>query len=118
MVASPRDFGRLGWLWLNRGRWRGVEVVAEQLFEANVRPQVPRELPRALPVANGTKPDDYLRAGSYGGGANQTPHGPGVYGFNFWCNETMASGERVWPGAPADTYQADGLWNRDTVTFF
>ena len=118
VVASPRDFARLGWLWLNRGRWRGVEVVAEQLFEANVRPQVPRELPRALPVANGTKPDDYLGVGSYGGGANQTPHGPGVYGFNFWFNETMASGERVWPGAPADTYQANGLWNRDTVTIF
>lgn len=114
VVASPRDFARLGWLWLNRGRWRGTEVVAEKLFVAEIRPQVPANVPRA--VTKGLTPDDYLGVGSYGGGLNQTPHGPGVYGFNFWFNERVGSGGRVWPAAPPDTYQANGLWNRDTLT--
>lgn len=116
VVASPRDFARLGWLWLNRGHWRGEEIVAEKLFDANVRPQVPAGLPRV--VTKGQKPDDYLSIGSYGGGTNQTAHGPGVYGCNFWFNERTAggSGERVWPALPPDAYQANGLWNRDTLT--
>jgi CubicO group peptidase (beta-lactamase class C family) len=115
VVASPRDFARLGWLWLNRGRWRGEAIVSEKLFAAEIRPQVPGNLPRTA-TARGAKPDDYLALGSYGGGTDQTPHGPGVYGFNFWFNAPAPSGTRVWPNAPADTYQANGLWNRDTVT--
>ena len=117
VIASPRDFARLGWLWLNRGRWRDAEILSEKLFIANIRPQVPPDSPRAV-VAQGAKPDDYLAIGSYGGGTNQTPHGPGVYGFNFWFNTPTPTGPRVWPAAPADTYQANGLWNRDTVTIF
>jgi len=116
VVASPRDFARLGWLWLNRGRWRDREVLSPALFDAHVRPQVPASLPRA--VTAGAKPDDYLAIGSYGGGTNQTPHGPGVYGFNFWFNAPTPAGPRVWPAAPPDAYQANGLWNRDTVTIF
>lgn len=116
VVASPRDFARLGWLWLNRGRWRGEEIVNERLFSAEVRPQVPANLPRAITA--GAKPDDYLAIGSYGGGTNQTPHGPGGYGLNFWFNTRTSTGERVWPAAPPDVYQANGLWNRDTVTIF
>lgn len=111
--ASPRDFARLGWLWLNRGRWNGKEVLAEKLFTEHIKPDVRADLPRtAAPGA------DYLKIGSYGGGTDQTKYGPGVYGFNFWFNEHMADGQRVWPALPADTYQANGMWNRDTVTIF
>ncbi len=116
VVASPRDFARLGWLWLQRGHWAGREVIAEHLFNANVRPQVPADLPRAM--TKEMKPDDYLAIGSYGGGTNQTPHGPGVYGFSFWFNAATPAGERVWPSAPPDVYQANGMWNRDTLTIF
>jgi len=116
VVASPRDFARLGWLWLNEGRWAGREVVPVRLFRENVRPQVPASLPRA--VSKDRKPDDYLGVGTYGGGTNQTPHGPGVYGFNFWFNAPTPAGARVWPAAPPDTYQANGMWNRDTLTVF
>jgi CubicO group peptidase (beta-lactamase class C family) len=116
VVASPRDFARLGWLWLNRGRWGGREVVPERLFVEHIRPQVPAGLQRA--VTKNRAPDDYLGLGSYGGGTNQTPHGPGVYGFNFWFNAPTSGGARVWPAAPLDTYQANGLWNRDTLTVF
>ena len=113
VAASPRDFARLGWLWLNRGRWNGQQVISEKLFVDYIKPGVPADLPRTR-----IKAEDYLRIGTYGGGTDQTPYGPGVYGFNFWFNERTPSGERVWPAAPADTYQANGMWNRDTVTIF
>ncbi|MBP9901136.1 MAG: serine hydrolase [Verrucomicrobiota bacterium] len=113
VAASPRDFARLGWLWLNRGWWNGREVISEKLFADYIKPGVPANLPRTT-----GKDTDYLNIGTYGGGTDQTVYGPGVYGFNFWFNERMASGERVWPAAPADTYQANGMWNRDTVTIF
>ena len=111
--ASPRDFARLGWLWLNRGRWKGRTVLSEKLFAECVRPAVPVNLPHTR-----KKGRDYLGVGTFGGGTDQTRDGPGVYGFNFWFNERLANGERLWPAAPPDTYQANGMWNRDTVTMF
>ncbi len=111
VTASVRDFARLGWLWLNRGRWEGRQVLDAALFEDGFRVGVPSSTPRSASRTN-----DYLKVETYGGGANQTPHGPGVYGFNLWFNEALGSGQRVWPALPADAYQANGLWNRDTVT--
>jgi CubicO group peptidase (beta-lactamase class C family) len=113
--ASPRDFARLGWLWLNRGHWKDKEVLSEKLFVGLIKPGVSADLPRTVTKKNA---NDYLGIGSYGGGTDQTKYGPGVYGFNFWFNEPCVRGERVWPAAPADTYQANGMWNRDTVTLF
>jgi hypothetical protein len=40
-----------------------------------------------------------------GGGTDQTPHGPGIYGFNWWFNTE----KRTWPDE--DTFQANGHWN-------
>ncbi|MFV2068450.1 MAG: DUF5060 domain-containing protein [Pirellulales bacterium] len=111
VTASPRDFARIGWLWLNRGRWRGKQIIATPLIGQFLRPGVPADLPRTS--APGT---DYLALGSYGGGTNQTPYGPGVYGFNLWFNRPLTTGALVWPGLPQDAYQANGMWNRDTVT--
>ncbi len=109
--ASVRDFARLGWLWSNGGSWSGQQVLPENLVRECFRPGVPANLPR---TANRTQ--DYLGIGSYGGGTDQTPFGPGVYGFNFWFNTPDASGRRGWPALPADAYQANGMWNRDTLT--
>lgn len=112
VTASPRDFARLGWLWLNHGRWGERDVVPASLFDACIRPGVPADLPRTQ-----GKGADYLNIGSYGGGTDQTPHGPGVYGFNFWFNQSLADEQPLaWPALPADAYQANGMWNRDTVT--
>ncbi|MGE0756251.1 MAG: serine hydrolase domain-containing protein [Pirellulaceae bacterium] len=111
VTASSRDFARLGWLWLNRGRWKGQQVLNSQLFDDAFRAQVPAGTPRAVNRTN-----DYLQIGTYGGGTNQTASGPGVYGFNLWFNAVMEDGRRVWPALPPDAYQANGLWNRDTVT--
>lgn len=112
VVASPRDFARIGWLWLNEGQWNGKPIITQKLFKDHIQPQVPASLPRT----NG-KSDDYLRIGSYGGPTDQTEYGPGVYGFNFWFNkEPDDTGIRAWPALPPDAYQANGMWNRDTVT--
>lgn len=112
VVASPRDFARIGWLWLNEGNWNGRTLIAKNLFTDHIKPGVAASLPRT----NG-KATDYMGIGTYGGGTDQTPHGPGVYGFNFWFNEQLGgAGARVWPALPADAYQANGMWNRDTVT--
>ena len=109
--ASVRDFARLGWLWLNEGSWRGEQVLPNNLVRDCFRPGVAANLPRT-----GGRTDDYLAIGSYGGGTDQTPFGPGVYGFNFWFNTPDAHGKRAWPALPADAFQANGMWNRDTVT--
>ncbi len=111
VTASPRDFARLGYLWLNRGRWRNKQVLSVPLMRQFLRSGVPANLPRTSAPGN-----DYLRIGSYGGGTNQTPHGPGGYGFNLWFNSRLASDAFTWPGLPADAYQANGMWNRDSVT--
>ncbi len=34
----------------------------------------------------------------------------------FWFNSKLPSGRRVWPDAPADTFQANGNWNMHAVT--
>jgi len=111
VIASPRDFARIGWLWLNGGQWNGRQLISRPLIKQCFRPGVPADLPRTS-----AKGEDYLAIGSYGGGTNQTPYGPGVYGFNLWFNRPVIAGVLVWPGVPEDTYQANGMWNRDTVT--
>ncbi len=111
VTASPRDFARIGWLWLNRGNWNGKKIIQPALMDEFLRAGVPHDLPR---TAN--KSEDYLKIGSYGGGTNQTPSGPGVYGFNLWFNNKIESGVRVWPSLPEDAFQANGMWNRDTLT--
>lgn len=109
--ASVRDFARLGWLWLNEGVWRGEQLLPRELVQACFQPGVPAGLPRTT-----GRMDDYLAIGSYGGGTDQTPFGPGVYGFNFWFNVPDGQGKRIWPALPANAFQANGMWNRDTVT--
>ncbi len=111
VTASPRDFARLGWLWLNRGRWNGKQLLSSPLMEQFLRSGVPADLPRTSMPGS-----DYLGIGTYGGGTNQTPYGPGGYGFNLWFNSRLASGAIVWPGLPEDACQANGMWNRDSVT--
>ncbi|MDZ4848167.1 MAG: serine hydrolase domain-containing protein [Pirellulaceae bacterium] len=112
VVASPRDFARIGWLWLNHGNWNGQQIIDAKSFQEHIQPGVPASTPRTK-----DKGRDYLGIGTYGGGTDQTPHGPGGYGFNFWFNERAGdNGQRTWPSLPSDTYQANGMWNRDTVT--
>ncbi len=111
VVLSVRDMARLGWFWLNEGRWDGQKLIANRLFTRNVRSLVSANLPQSE-----TPGQDYLGIGSYGGGSKQTSLGPGIYGFSFWFNTKLPNGDSLWPSAPKDTYQANGYWNRHTVT--
>lgn len=36
--SSARDFGRLGQLFVNRGKWNGLEIIPEDYFEEMIRP--------------------------------------------------------------------------------
>ncbi|MCI5165868.1 MAG: class C beta-lactamase-related serine hydrolase [Candidatus Electrothrix sp. GM3_4] len=105
--TSPRDFARIGWFWLNKGNWNGEQLLNKSFFEHYLRNQVSESLPISAKPAR-----DYLGIGTYGGSGNQSQFGPGNYGMNWWFN----SGKRIWPSLPEDTFQANGHWNKETVT--
>lgn len=105
--ASVRDFARIAQFWMNRGVWNGEQVLPARYFDEFMGPQTPKDLPDS---ADG-ETADYLGIGSYGGGsAHFTRYGAGVYGFNWWFNETGGKhpDARLWPDAPADTVMAIG----------
>ncbi len=108
LSASVRDFARIAWLWLNRGRWADRQLLPESCFEEFVHPQIPKDLPHTQEREQAT---DYLGIGSYGGGSDHfTQFGAGIYGFNWWFNDTgrLHPTSRTWPGVPADTYLSIG----------
>lgn len=106
LVTSPRDFARIGWFWLNKGNWRGTQRLPRSFFDDYMRPRVPSSLPRTTGGTN-----DYLNVGTFGGGTNQAFPGQGRYGYNWWFNP----GRSTWPGAPADTIQARGHNNAESM---
>jgi CubicO group peptidase (beta-lactamase class C family) len=105
--VSIRDFARVGLLWLRRGQWSGVQRIDSAYFDL-VSNQVPTSTP--ITAQDGAESWDL---GSFGGGDNQTSSGPGVYGYNFWVN---ANG--LWPGIPADVFQASGHGGQEICTVF
>ncbi|HEV8620721.1 MAG TPA: serine hydrolase, partial [Nitrospiraceae bacterium] len=116
-VITARDFVRIGWLWLNKGNWKGQQLLPRQFFDDYLKPQVPRDLPRSSAAIS-----DYLGIKSMGGSADlalsdSTLYGPGIYGFNWWFNTKVGTLDNlVWPDAPADTFMANGYFNRSIVT--
>ncbi len=107
LYTSPRDFARIGWLWCNMGYWNGRQLLARQYFEDYMKALVSASVPNSSVAGS-----DYLGVGTYGGGTDQTPYGPGVYGFNWWFNPGRAN----WPDAPEDTVQANGHWGGEVLT--
>ena len=106
LKTSPRDFARIGWFWLRKGKWRDTQRLAESFFDTYRQTQVAVDLPR---TAGGT--DDYLGVGTFGGGTNQEFPGQGRYGYNWWHNPNQTT----WPDAPADTFQARGHNNAESM---
>jgi len=103
--ASVRDFARIGWLWLNKGDWKGRQLVSRSHFDNFMKPGVPGNLPRTSSGGS-----DYLGVGTLGGGSNQTPFGPGIYGFNWWFNGKVGISNNLhWPDAPAATEEITDL---------
>jgi CubicO group peptidase (beta-lactamase class C family) len=62
LSTSPRDFARIGWLWLNKGRWGKKQLLPTSLFDAHMKVGVAASLPRTSAAGS-----DYLNIGSYGG---------------------------------------------------
>lgn len=112
--ASVRDFARIGWLWLNRGKWGERQLIRADLYDACQRSQVPADLPNTVKADT----DDYLKIGTYGGESDHfSKAGPGMYGFNWWFNAKGGkhSDTIAWPDAPADTYMSLGLRGNHTA---
>jgi len=110
---SPSDFARIGWFWMNKGNWKGKQLLPASFFDNYVKADVPSTM-----LETSAASDDYLGVGSYGGGSDQTNIGPGIYGFNWWFNTNRDSPQLTWPAAPADTYQANGRWGTEAMTMF
>jgi CubicO group peptidase (beta-lactamase class C family) len=107
LLASVRDFARIGWFWLHQGRWGGRQVLDRSFFRKHLKPDVPFDLPHTQQAGN----DDYLQIGTFGGGSDHfTKFGPGIYGFNWWFNKTSRLHPRAltWPDAPRDTILSIG----------
>ena len=89
---SARELARLGHLFLNKGKWKGKQLISSAWVYQATRSQVPASLP--LEQLSGAD-------------------GRGVYGYNWWVNSIKHNGKRKWPGAPAGTYSASGYNNND-----
>jgi CubicO group peptidase (beta-lactamase class C family) len=89
---SARELARLGHLFLNRGKWKGKQLISGAWVEQATRAHVPASLP--LELLSGAD-------------------GRGVYGYNWWLNGIKHDGKRRWPGAPFGTYSASGYNNND-----
>jgi len=116
VVASPRDFARVGWMWLNQGNWNGKQILPKALFEKYVKADVPLNMPKTKTQLKAPF-DDYLGVKSYGGGVDMGD-GQGIYGFNWWYNKVFTVPPRnppllAWPAAPADVYMALGRAGKD-----
>ncbi|MCP4258406.1 MAG: serine hydrolase [Planctomycetes bacterium] len=89
---SARELARFGHLFLNKGKWRGKQLISRAWVYQATRAQVPAFLPLGHP---------------------SSADGRGVYGYNWWINSIKHDGKRKWPGAPAGTYSASGYNNND-----
>ena len=45
VVASVRDFARLCWFWLNKGKWGQKQLLSHDFFDEYCKPPVPKKLP-------------------------------------------------------------------------
>ena len=79
---TPHDMARIGWLWLNRGRWDGAQIIPSHWID------------------KATKVSDEIIANE--------PVKRHVYGLGFWCNDQ----EQVWPDLPSDSFAASGAGNQ------
>lgn len=93
LEISAEDLARFGLLYLNRGNWKGRQLIDAGWVDEATRVQVPNTIPDALPTSS--------RKGS------------GVYGYHWWPNGVTTEGKRRWPDAPLSTYARSGYNNND-----
>lgn len=109
IYASVRDFARIGLFWMNLGNWNGKQVLPKMYFEKYMKPQVAKTLPNTS--ESKIKNNDYLKIGTFGGGSDHfTPFGAGIYGFNWWFNNTglLHPDKTTWPNGTSKTFMSIG----------
>jgi CubicO group peptidase (beta-lactamase class C family) len=85
LPSNHRDLARLGLLWLNKGKWKGKQIIAEEFIEASLKP----------PFPNANNAYGYLWWLNTDGGTWRTPY--------------RTSGEgKIIPDAPSNMYYAAG----------
>jgi PKD repeat protein len=105
IYMTPRDFARLGWFWVNKGNWNGVQLLPQDYFHGIMRPQVPAD----LSTTEGGITNDYLGIGTYGGTNNQSAENyKGHYGFGWTFNLDLEGVTKLWPDVPGDAFHAYG----------
>ena len=90
--TTARELARFGHLFLNRGNWKGEQLVSAAWVHQATSVQVPATIPHNA-ISTRQKRID----------------GRGVYGYNWWVNGIKPDGTREWLGAPVGTYAASGL---------
>lgn len=110
IVASPKDFARIGLWWMRYGRWKYRQLLPRQLLAEHLEPRVSADLPRTQ-----TPGQDYLNIGSFGGGPDQEYLGQGRYGFFWWFNRPLPDGARPLPHLPEHAFYALGHNGREVL---
>lgn len=87
VYATPRDFAKFGWLFLNDGCWNGERLLPEGWVKDSTTPS-------AAFVAH----------------AADTEKEPS--GYSWWLNAEAHGNPRPWPDAPDDAYAAIGHWGQ------
>ena len=85
--TTALDLARLGWLWCNRGRWRGEQVIPEQWMRetTEVAPDIQANCPR----------EEW------------------IYGHGFWTNQQGL----LWPNLPTEAFTCSGAGGHYCTVF-
>ncbi|MEM9920968.1 MAG: serine hydrolase [Bacteroidota bacterium] len=86
------QLARVGWLYLNRGRWGSRQLIAPDWVEQSTQNQVAAQ----LLLANTDR---------------KNIDGRGSYGFNWWVNGQPTNGAAAMPDTPAQTFYMSGFDN-------
>jgi len=80
--TTAREMARFGLLYLNRGQWKGKQLLPASFVEEATKNQAP-----------GIGGSAFLHA---------------RFGFYWWTNDRKPDGKRPWPSAPPKTYCSNG----------
>lgn len=88
VFANPRDMAKIGYLYLNKGKWNGTEILSEEWIE------------KTLTISPG-----YLSEGTVINDITDD----GVYGGSIWLNRSVKKGfGKPYPTSPNDMFLALG----------
>lgn len=88
VFATPRDYAKFGWLYLNDGCWEGKRVLPEGWVKSST-----------------------TMSQTFAAGAPEAEDTPS--GWQWWLNQVAPKkGERPWKDAPEDAFSAIGHWGQ------